>query len=251
MSFCGLLPSQGQKGDELGMWKFFCGLLKYNWKLKIFFLGWGNEVLSQGVQNQVQLTFYLSTPSSIWAYVLASRINPQFLFLFSLHPIMVACSTYSITIGPLWLVCRKITFQTYALVSPTFCSDISIFLAAQSSSRSLVVGWSVGWSVRRLQLKPTYLPTYVIVKIWVTVVTVVTEVTFVTIVTVVTVVTKKIFSSKNFIHQTFSLTKKYFLFTTKKYFCSHKKKTFFFLTKYQNTVFTTKDFFSPKKNMKT
>ena len=81
-------------------------------------------------------------------------------------------------------------------------------LAAQSSSRSLIVGWSVGWSISKLWEKseltylPTYLPTLVKVVTVVTLATVVAVETVVTVATVATVVTvikivkKKLFQQK-------------------------------------------------------
>ena len=80
------------------------------------------------------------------------------------------------------------------------------FLAAKSSSRSLVAGLSVGLSVHlngKVYL-PTHLPTLVKVVTVVplaTVVTLVTVETVETVVIVVTVVTNKIFHQKHFFQQ--------------------------------------------------
>ena len=72
-----------------------------------------------------------------------------------------------------------------------------------------------------LRLKPTYLPTYVIVVTVVTVVTVMTVLTVVTVVTVVTLVTAVTVVTKN---------------------CFHKKKSDFF---FFNFYFSQKNYFLP------
>ena len=137
---------------------------------------------------------------------------------------------------------------------PKLCIGVTDFLfrhfnilATQSSFRSLVVGWSVGWLVGRSVIK-TYLPSYLCYSkdmsdssdscdrsdicdnsdssdssnknnIFL----------------------KKLYSPNIFSH------KKILFVYYKKILLFSQKKNFFFLTKYQNTVFTTKDFFSPKK----
>ena len=105
------------------------------------------------------------------------------------HNYFVICKLRS---GQLLTILKTISGSTQLLTT-------LLFLAAPSSSRSLVVrwlvGWLVGWSVGhlcekvtfRVYLKPTYLSTYATVVTVVTVGTVVTVVAVVTVVTVVTV----------------------------------------------------------------
>ena len=84
----------------------------------------------------------------------------------------------------------------------------TLFLAAPSSSRSLVGRWLVGWSQgvcekvtirvsNKRYLKPSYLSTCVMVVTVVAVVTAMTAETVVTEVAVVTLVTKKLFHTTN------------------------------------------------------
>ena len=74
------------------------------------------------------------------------------------------------------------------------------FLAALSSSRSLVVGWSVRPSVHLCE-NVTFLPTYETIVTVVTLVTVVTVVTVMTVATVATVVTVVTVGTKQLLHQ--------------------------------------------------
>ena len=104
----------------------------------------------------------------------------------------------------------------------TFTSDTQLDILSGIWSNSSFCSFSMCFYClffMFLHLKPTYLPTYVIVVTVVTVVRVMTAVTVVTVVTVVTLVTSVTVVTKNCFHNVFFHN---FLFI----FFSHKKNLF-------------------------